>query len=289
MKTKMQRKDIDNKRLLQTAHMKSYLRFEKLNITNTKIQSMRSKLLFLFLFTSTLFAQAQLAQPDHIKVNGGELTIQPVQHASLVLSYANKNLYIDPSGGAKLFQGLAAPDMIIITDIHGDHFDTATLNAINTNNAVLVVPQAVADKLPATMDKQKVMVLNNGDNKTVLGIAITAIPMYNLPEAPDAFHTKGRGNGYVLTIGGKNIYISGDTEDIPEMRALKNIDIAFVCMNLPYTMPPDQAAQGVLAFKPKIVYPYHYRGQDINTFKNLVNAGDKNIEVRLRNWYPFAQ
>ena len=113
--------------------------------------------------------------------------------------------------------------------------------------------------------------------------------MYNLPESPDAYHTKGRGNGYVLTIGGKNIYISGDTEDIPEMRALKNIDIAFVCMNLPYTMPPDQAAGGVLAFKPKIVYPYHYRGQDVNIFKNLVNAGDKNIEVRLRNWYPSAQ
>ena len=124
---------------------------------------------------------------------------------------------------------------------------------------------------------------------TQLGIGITAIPMYNLPETPDAFHTKGRGNGYVLTIGGKNIYISGDTEDIPEMRALKNIDIAFVCMNLPYTMPPDQAAQGVLAFKPKIVYPYHYRGQDVNIFKNLVNTGDKNIEVRLRNWYPSAQ
>jgi L-ascorbate metabolism protein UlaG (beta-lactamase superfamily) len=250
---------------------------------------MKCKLLLLFLFASIFFAQAQRAQPDQVKVNGGELTIQPVQHASLVLSYGNKNLYIDPSGGAALFTGLAAPDMILITDIHGDHFDTATLSAINTNNAVLVVPQAVADKLPATMDKQKVVVLNNGDNKTVQDIAITAIPMYNLPEAPDAFHTKGRGNGYVLTIGGKNIYISGDTEDIPEMRALKNIDIAFVCMNLPYTMPPDQAAQGVLAFKPKIVYPYHYRGQDVNVFKNLVNTGDKNIEVRLRNWYPSAQ
>lgn len=250
---------------------------------------MKYKLLFIFLFASVLFAQAQRPQPDQVKVNGGELTIQPVQHASLVLTYNNKNLYIDPAGGAALFNGLAAPDMILITDIHGDHFDTATLSAVNTNNAVLVVPQAVADKLPATMDKQKLVVLHNGDSKTVQGIAITAIPMYNLPEAPDAFHTKGRGNGYVLTIGGKNIYISGDTEDIPEMRALKNIDIAFVCMNLPYTMPPDQAAQGVLAFKPKIVYPYHYRGQDVNIFKDLVNKGDKNIEVRLRNWYPSGQ
>lgn len=250
---------------------------------------MKYKLVLSFVFASVmLFTKAQLPQPDHEQVAGGALTIQPVQHASLVLSYHNKNLYIDPAGGAALFKGLPAPDMIIITDIHGDHFDSATLSAINTNNAVFVVPQAVADKLPATINKQKVTILKNGDKTNVQDIAIAAIPMYNLPESPDAFHTKGRGNGYVLTIGGKNIYISGDTEDIPEMRALKNIDIAFVCMNLPYTMPPDQAAQGVLAFKPAIVYPYHYRGQDVNTFKNLVNAGDKNIEVRLRNWYPTA-
>lgn len=251
---------------------------------------MKGKLVLLFVFTTVmLFTKAQLPQPDHEKVNNSELTIQPVQHASLVLSYHNKSLYIDPAGGAALFKGLAAPDVIIITDIHGDHFDTATLNAINTNNAVFVVPQVVADRLPAMINKQRITILKNGDEINIQDIAIKAIPMYNLPEAPDAFHTKGRGNGYVLTIGGKNIYISGDTEDIPEMRALKNIDIAFVCMNLPYTMPPDQAAQGVLAFKPKIVYPYHYRGQDVNTFKNLVNTGDKNIEVRLRNWYPTAQ
>ena len=110
--------------------------------------------------------------------------------------------------------------------------------------------------------------------------------MYNLPEAATAMHTKGRGNGYVLTIGGKNVYISGDTADIPEMRNLKNIDVAFVCMNLPYTMDVKEAAQAVLAFKPKAVYPYHYRGQDTNVFKSLVNAGDKAIDVRLRNWYP---
>lgn len=251
---------------------------------------MKRKLTLLLLLASTmLFTKAQLAQPDHEKVNGGELTIQPVQHASLLLGYNNKNLYVDPSGGAALFKGLPAPDMILITDIHGDHFDTATLNAVNTKNAILIVPEAVADKLPATIDKQKLVILKNGDKTTVQDIAVAAIPMYNLPETPDAFHTKGRGNGYVLTIGGKHIYISGDTEDIPEMRALKNIDIAFVCMNLPYTMPPDQAAQGVLAFKPKIVYPYHYRGQDVSIFKSLVNTGDKTIDVRLRNWYPSAQ
>jgi L-ascorbate metabolism protein UlaG (beta-lactamase superfamily) len=114
--------------------------------------------------------------------------------------------------------------------------------------------------------------------------------MYNLPEAPDSRHTKGRGNGYILNLGGKMVYISGDTEDIPEMRALKNIDVAFVCMNQPYTMDINQAANAVLAFKPKIVYPFHYRGQnglsDVEGFKKLVDAGKAPIEVRLKNWYP---
>src|SRR5690348_1963322 len=121
---------------------------------------MKHKLVLLFLLVSTiLFTKAQLPQPDHDKIDGGELTIQPVQHASLVLSYHNKSIYIDPSGGAALFKGLAAPDMIIITDIHGDHFDTATLVAINSKNATLIVPQAVADKMPATMDKKKVIIM----------------------------------------------------------------------------------------------------------------------------------
>ncbi len=250
---------------------------------------MKLKLALAFLFASTIMiAEAQLPQPDHEKVKGGELTIQPITHATLILTYQKKNIYIDPTGGADAFKGLAAPDMILITDIHGDHFDPKTIEAINTTKAVLVVPQAVADKLQPA-NKQKVVILKNGDKTQQQSISIAAIPMYNLPEAPDARHPKGRGNGYILTIGGKNIYISGDTEDTPEMRSLKNIDIAFVCMNLPYTMDVNQAAQGVLAFKPKIVYPYHYRGQDVNTFKTLVNSGDKNIEVRLRNWYPAAK
>lgn len=236
-----------------------------------------------------ILAQAQLPQADVIKVKGGNLTIQPITHATFVLQSNNKNIYIDPTGGAEAFKGLAAPDMILVTDIHGDHFDLKTIQAINAKKATLVVPQAVADKLPTDMDKQKLVILKNGDNKKLEGISISAIPMYNLPETADAFHVKGRGNGYVLNIGDKNIYISGDTEDIPEMRTLNNIDIAFVCMNLPYTMDVNQAAEGVLAFKPKVIYPYHYRGQDVNAFKSLVNSGDKNIEVRLRNWYPSAK
>jgi len=138
--------------------------------------------------------------------------------------------------------------------------------------------------------KQKAVVLGNGDKTEQIGINIEAIPMYNLPETDDSKHVKGRGNGYVLTIGNKRVYISGDTEDIPEMRNLKNIDVAFVSMNLPYTMDINQAASAVLDFKPRVIYPYHYRGQDglsdVEAFKKKVDAGNKNIEVRLRNWYP---
>jgi len=251
---------------------------------------MKQKLAFALLFSLIVFiTRAQNVPADVEKVKGGELTIQPITHATLVLAYQKKSIYVDPTGGADAFKGLAAPGIILITDIHGDHFDPKTIEAINIENAVLVVPQAVADQLPATTQNEKLIILKNGDNKVVEGISITAIPMYNLPQDTTAFHTKGRGNGYILNIGGKNIYISGDTEDTPEMRDLKNIDIAFVCMNLPYTMDVNQAAAGVLAFKPKVVYPYHYRGQDVNTFKSLVNEGDKKIDVRLRNWYPVAK
>jgi L-ascorbate metabolism protein UlaG (beta-lactamase superfamily) len=236
-----------------------------------------------------LQAQAQKATPDQLETKKGRLTIQPVQHAAAVLKWDNKTIYVDPAGGAPLFAGLDAPDLILITDIHGDHMDLKTLEAINTSKATLVVPQAVADMLPAAL-KPKVVVLAYGAKTTKFGITIAAVPMYNLPETADSLHPKGRGNGYVITVGDKNIYFSGDTEDIAEMRALKNIDVAFVCMNLPYTMDVNQAAQAVLAFKPKVAYPYHYRGQDgladVAAFKSQVNAGDNKIDVRLRNWYP---
>jgi L-ascorbate metabolism protein UlaG (beta-lactamase superfamily) len=174
--------------------------------------------------------------------------------------------------------------MILITDIHGDHLNIETLQAIETSKAVFVVPKAVADQLPETYKKQLV-IIGNGETINQLGITITATPMYNLPETSESRHPKGRGNGYILNFGGKNVYISGDTEDIPEMRALENIDIAFVCMNGP-TMDINQASSAVIDFKPNIVYPFHHRGSDIEAFKNLVNTGNSSIEVRLRDWYP---
>jgi len=247
------------------------------------------QLMFAFFMLAVLCTtNAQLAAPDVVDTKMGALTIQPVQHASLILTVKGITIYADPSG-ADNFKGLTPPGIIIITDIHGDHFDIKTIDAIKTANTILVVPQVVADKLPEAY-KANVVILKNGGETTQSGISISAIPMYNLPETATAMHTKGRGNGYILTIGGKRIYISGDTQGIPEMRSLKNIDVAFVCMNLPYTMDIKEAADAVLAFKPAIVYPYHYRGKDglsdVNAFKSLVDAGGQKIEVRLRNWYP---
>jgi L-ascorbate metabolism protein UlaG (beta-lactamase superfamily) len=248
---------------------------------------MKSGILALFFALSLYSTEAQRIAPDTISLGKKSLIIQPIQHASVVLTVSGKTIYVDPVGGAAKYQGLASPDIILITHVHGDHFDTATLRGIMTKATILVVPQSVADKFKDAGE----VVMANGDRKTVDELSITAVPMYNFP-APNTTprHPKGWGNGYIVSVNGRNIYLSGDTEDIPEMRALKNIDVAFVCMNLPYTMDINHAADAVLAFKPKIVYPYHYRGQaglsDVNGFKNLVEAGNKQIEVRLRNWYP---
>ena len=247
------------------------------------------RLLFLLFCLPFFPAAAQRAEPDQLKLEKGILTIQPVTHGSVVFTYKNKTIYVDPYGGAKAFAGLKTPDLILITDIHPDHLDPETLKLFEKSGATVVAPPAVAEKLPAAF-KKKVVTIKNGGNTKQLGVNITAVPMYNLPETADAKHPKGRGNGYILNFEGKNVYLSGDTEDIPEMRQLKDIAVAFVCMNLPYTMSVEQAAEGVLAFKPKIVYPYHYRSQpemsDVNAFSKLVKAGNSNIEVRLRNWYP---
>lgn len=236
----------------------------------------------------TVLLLAQRPDADQIETTKGPLSIQPVQHASIVFTWNGKTIYVDPNGSAKLFDGLASPDIIFITDIHGDHYNTKTLEELKAPNAVLVVPKAVADLLPENL-KANAMIMSNDETQTKMGMTITALPMYNLPETADSRHPKGRGNGYVIDFGGKRVYISGDTEDIPEMRTLKDIDVAFVCMNLPYTMDIHMAASAVVDFKPKIIYPYHYRGQgglsDTAEFKKLVGASDKNIDVRLRNWY----
>lgn len=246
-----------------------------------------------FLLLSAVTTRAQRIAPDVVSTSKGSLIIQPQVHATFVMSLPNVTIYVDPTGGAANYTGLKTPDLILVTDIHGDHFDPKTLAEVSTAGTIIVAPKAVADKFTGDI-KGKVVVMANGDKGTQAGIGINAIPMYNLPASTtDPRHPVGRGNGYVLNIGGKNVYISGDTQGIPEMRSLKNIDIAFVCMNLPYTMDVNEAADAVLAFKPKIVYAYHYRGtnglSDVSAFKAKVEAGDKHIEVRLRDWYPAAK
>jgi len=217
-----------------------------------------------------------------------DLKIIPIEHATMVLEYENNVIYVDPVGGADAFKGQKKPTLVLITDIHGDHLNTETLQALDLSHATLVMPKAVAEKLPE-LKTLKNIILENGKTTTVATILIEAVPMYNLREEALKFHAKGRGNGYVLTLGKERIYISGDTEDIQEMRTLQNIDKAFVCMNLPYTMPVESAASAVLEFKPKQVYPYHFRGtegfSDVALFKNIVNKQNKNIEVIQLQWY----
>jgi len=244
------------------------------------------KLLPLIL-TLTLLPFVSMAQlnndPDRIQTDNGDLVVHPILHGTVMFEWNGLNVYVDPWGGAGRFEGKGDPDLILISHPHEDHLDPETLRGLNTNNASFIVPQAVADEMP-TEFADRVMVIANGQKIEQKGISIEAVPMYNLPEE-GARHTRGWGNGYILTFGGKRIYISGDTEDIPEMRGLSGIDVAFVCMNLPYTMDLHQAASAVLDFKPVIVYPYHHRDQDIEQFKAKVNAGNQDIEVRLKDWY----
>ena len=218
------------------------------------------------------------AAPESFSTSAGTLQLTPIQHASLVIQAGGKVLYIDPAQGS--YDGLPQADYILITDIHGDHLAPQVLNKLKKGDTVIVAPKAVAAQVGGAK------VVSNGEKTTLGPFAVEAIPMYNLTRGPSAgqlYHDKGRGNGYIVTYGGKRFYFSGDTEAIPEMKTLKNIDVAFVCMNLPYTMTPQEAAEAVRAFHPAIVYPYHYMGSDLNAFaKALEGSG---IDVRIRNWY----
>jgi L-ascorbate metabolism protein UlaG (beta-lactamase superfamily) len=220
---------------------------------------------------------------DVVPATGGDVIIHPINHATFAMSWSNKVIYADPVGGANRFDGLPRPDLILLTHAHSDHFSVETLQAVAGEKTVLVAPPSVAGLLPEKLRAQTT-VMTNGETKIVAGISIEAVAAYNTTPAHAQFHPKGAGNGYVVTLGNRRIYVSGDTEDIPELRALKNIDVAFICVNQPYTMTEEQAADAVRVFKPKIVYPYHSRGSDLEKFKSLVVA-DSGIEVRLRNWY----
>jgi L-ascorbate metabolism protein UlaG (beta-lactamase superfamily) len=242
---------------------------------------MRDKKFVLALFLLLTGTIVMLSiEPDTIQTAEGPLKIIPIKHASLLLEFRNKVIHVDPWSQGD-YTGLPKADLILITDIHGDHMDPAKINEVKKEGTVIVAPASVAKTVTTGI------VINNGESKMIEGIQVEAVPMYNLVRGPSPgklFHDRGRGNGYILTLGGKRVYISGDTECIPEMKSLKNIDVAFVCMNLPYTMTPQEAAECVKTFKPKIVYPYHYRDSDLNLFVNALKS-EKGIEVRLRKWY----
>jgi len=243
---------------------------------------------FLFVF------QVQAARPSlTIQTSAGPVKITPIYHASALIQAGGKNIYIDParpvprprSGDYSYFTGLPAADLILVTHAHPDHMDPATIDKLSKPGTEIIAPSAVAK----TVSTAKV--ISNGQTTIWDGWTIHAVPMYNLKRGPvpgKLYHPKGVGNGYVLTYGGKRIYFSGDTENTPEMRALKNIDVAFVCMNLPFTMTTSEAAAAVKAFHPKIVVPYHYRSRygasNLNDFNNdLKGTG---IKVHIFDWYP---
>ena len=215
---------------------------------------------------------------DRFTTTAGELTVTPIHHATMLLRLGDKSIYLDPVVDGARYDGLPKADWVFVTDIHPDHMDPAGLAAVKKEGTVVVAPPAVNEKMPATV------VMKNGETHDFGAFKVEAIPMYNLVRGPSAgklYHDKGRGNGYVFTFGETRVYVSGDTECTPEMKALKKIDVAFVCMNLPYTMPPAEAAACIDAFKPKVVFPFHYKGSNLDELAAVKGGSD----VRKRDWY----
>jgi len=234
-------------------------------------------------------AAAQEMSDSTIMTSQGDLVVHAIHHASLTLTWLDTTVLVDPApamGAAEgsdvtaEYKALPAPDLILVTHEHPDHFNVDILKAIA--DAPIIAPQSVVDKMPEDL-KARTTALANGQSKKISDtLTIEAVPAYNLTEDRLKYHPKGRDNGYVLTFGNTRVYVAGDTEDTPEMRAMTGIDAAFIPMNLPYTMDVDHAADAVKAFKPAIVFPYHYGESDVNKFKEQV--GDAS-EVRLLKWY----
>ena len=233
----------------------------------------------IFLVLGAFSANAQEAfEKDIIKTSAGDLEITFIGHGSLMLKFGGKILHIDPFSQVADYTKLPKADLVLLTHEHADHLDLKALQSIRTQATTVVLTQRCAEKVAGGI------IMNNGDTRTVAGIKIEAVPAYNLAQKrPDGepFHPKGYGNGYVLTFGDKRVYVAGDTENTPEMKALKNIDYAFLPMNLPYTMTPEMVADAAKAFKPKVLYPYHFGETDTSRLTALLKDAP-GIEVRIR-------
>jgi L-ascorbate metabolism protein UlaG (beta-lactamase superfamily) len=223
-------------------------------------------------------AAAQAFQTDVIKTSAGDLKITFIRHASLIFTFRGKVIHVDPWTKWADYTKLPKADLILITHHHRDHLDLKAIQAIRKPRTAIVASALAAAKIKGAM------VLKNGQKILVLGLEIEAVPAYNLvgmrsPGLP--WHPKGEGNGYVITFGDKRVYVAGDTENTPEMKALKKIDVAFLPMNLPYTMTPKMVADAAQAFRPKILYPYHFGQTDTSQLLKLMK-GVKGVEVRIR-------
>jgi L-ascorbate metabolism protein UlaG (beta-lactamase superfamily) len=222
-------------------------------------------------------------QADVIHTSRGELRIMPVYHGSVMLEFGGKVIHVDPWSQGD-FTGLPQADLIVITHTHQDHLDRAMVDQLKKPDTIIVGPPAVIDTLNCAPACGIAEAISDSDKRTVMGIEFEGVPMYNLvfgsgPGKP--YHHKGIGSGYILNFGDTRVYFSGDTECTPEMKALKNISVAFLAMNPPRTETPADAAECVKAFKPKIVYPYHYRGSKLEEFSGPLKD-TPGVEVRIR-------
>jgi len=226
----------------------------------------------------TAAAEAPEFEYDRIETSAGDLEIAFIGHGTLMFKFAGKIIHVDPWGRLADYAKLPKADMILVTHPHPDHLDTDAIQAVRGEDTVVIVSESCAGKVP------KAEVMKNGDVRTVLNIGIEALPAYNLVHKRpngEPYHPKGAGNGYVVAFGDKRVYVAGDTENVPEMKALKKIDIAFLPMNLPYTMTPEMVADAVEAFRPRILYPYHTGETDLSKLTELLKT-DKTIDVRFR-------
>jgi L-ascorbate metabolism protein UlaG (beta-lactamase superfamily) len=227
-----------------------------------------------------LIEAGQQFEEDIIPTSQGELKITFIGHGTLYFTFEGKVIHVDPVSSEADYSELPKADLILVTHEHGDHLDAKVIKQISTGKTELVFTQICMD----IVNNQSGIVMKNGETTTVQGIKIEAVPAYNIqhmrsPGYP--FHPKGDGNGYVLTFGDKRVYVAGDTENTPEMKALKDIDVAFLPMNLPYTMSPEMVADAAKAFRPEILYPYHYGNTDPQELVKLLQD-EKDIEVRIR-------